>query len=210
MLCNTTTVPLAPFKAEDLHPYRIPVDTVLPVQQARTHDQASMQVEKKPNTFRVPVCVLCDRLIIGCETAHKITTEQLLSQGSRISVRSYEDHHQVVLKEDLVSQYHINGFDGLLLSPRARSYSSKDGQRMYDACSQCATAWANKKCDSPPKHSIANGFAIGMCLTVSFQTRRKSQRKCVHFCPPCVHLHTYLHTLQGLTKAYEVTLASSK
>ena len=161
MLCNTTTVPLAPFKAEDLHPYRIPVDTVLPVQQARTHDQASMQVEKKPNTFRVPVCVLCDRLIIGCETAHKITTEQLLSQGSRISVRSYEDHHQVVLKEDLVSQYHINGFDGLLLSPRARSYSSKDGQRMYDACSQCATAWANKKCDSPPKHSIANGFAIG-------------------------------------------------
>ena len=162
MLPKTTAAPLPQCPHDhDQQCYRIPVDTVLPVQQARKHDQASMQVEQKPNTFRARVCVLCDRFIIGCETVHKISSKQLVSQGSRISVRSYEDHHQVVLKEDLVSQYHINGLEGLLLSPRARSYSSKDGEKMYDACSQCATAWANKKCDSPPKHAIANGFAIG-------------------------------------------------
>eukprot|EP00986_Skeletonema_menzelii_P013820 scaffold8448_cov188-Skeletonema_menzelii.AAC.1 len=154
-----TTTTTTPVQEPDLHRYTIPVDTVFPVQLARKYDQASMQVDKKPNTFRVPVCILCDRLIIGCETVHTITSRQLLSQSSKISVRSYEDYHQVALKEELVSQYHINGLEGLLLSPRARSHS-KDGAIAYDACNQCACSW-EKNCNSPPKHAIANGFAIG-------------------------------------------------
>jgi len=76
--------------------YEIVVDKTHPVQQARNHDQKKiMKVDSNPNVFRAAVCVLCDRLIIGCEEIHKITVESLRSQKNRISVKSYEDHHQV-------------------------------------------------------------------------------------------------------------------
>ena len=137
------------------------IDKVLPFQKARKYDQAAMQVDGNPNAFRAPVCVLCDRLIIGCESVHKISREQLLSQSSRVSVKSYEDYHQVILKEELVSQYHIDGLEGLLLSPRAKESNTTDEGVAYDACSQCSTSWATNNSDLPPKHAIANGFAIG-------------------------------------------------
>ena len=131
-----------------------------PMQRARIHDQSAMQVEGKPNAFRVPVCVLCDRLIIGCETIHKIKHENLQKQSARISVTSYEDYYQVKMSDELVSQYHINDLEGLLLSPRAKQGETESGI-VYDACSNCTNSWAKKGCDSPPKHAIANGFAIG-------------------------------------------------
>ena len=74
------------------------IDTKGPIQQARKYDQEFMQVVGNPNAYRATVCVLCDRLVIGCETVHKITREELLSQSARISVESYEAHHQVTLK----------------------------------------------------------------------------------------------------------------
>eukprot|EP00984_Skeletonema_dohrnii_P024784 scaffold13921_cov102-Skeletonema_dohrnii-CCMP3373.AAC.2 len=39
-----------------------------------------MKVDSNPNAYRVAVCVLCNRLIIGCEAIHKITEESLRSQ----------------------------------------------------------------------------------------------------------------------------------
>eukprot|EP00984_Skeletonema_dohrnii_P016551 scaffold7392_cov124-Skeletonema_dohrnii-CCMP3373.AAC.1 len=82
--------------------YEIVVDRTGPIQQACKHDQKEiMKVDSNPNAYRVAVCVLCDRLIIGCEAIHKITEESLRSQKNRISAKSYEDYHQVTLKEQL-------------------------------------------------------------------------------------------------------------
>ena len=139
------------------------VVTTRPIQQARKHDQKRiMQVDGNPNAYRAAVCVLCDRLIIGCESIHKITAESLRSQKNRISVKSYEDYHQVKLKDKLVSQYHIRGheLEGLLLSPRAKETKTKNGQVAFEACSSCYSAWNNAN-DAPPKYAISNGFAIG-------------------------------------------------
>ena len=61
--------------------YKIPVDIKGPIQQACKHDQKEiMKVDGNPNAFRVAVCVLCDRLIIGCEAIHKITVESFRSE----------------------------------------------------------------------------------------------------------------------------------
>ena len=57
--------------------YNIAVGRKGPIQQARKHDQNEiMKVDNNPNACRVAVCVLCDRLIIGCEAIHKITGEK--------------------------------------------------------------------------------------------------------------------------------------
>jgi len=61
--------------------YKIPVDIKGPIQQACNYDQKEiMKVDGNPNAFRVAVCVLCDRLIIGCEAIHKITVESFRSE----------------------------------------------------------------------------------------------------------------------------------
>eukprot|EP00984_Skeletonema_dohrnii_P016910 scaffold7595_cov74-Skeletonema_dohrnii-CCMP3373.AAC.3 len=124
-----------------------------------------MQVDSNPNAYRAAVCVLllCDRLIIGCESIHKITVESLRSQKNRRSVKSYEDYHEVNLKDKHVTQYQISGheLEGLLLSPRATETKTKNG---HVACSSCYKAWCNNSdtaSDTPPKHAISNGFAIG-------------------------------------------------
>ena len=52
-------------------------------------------------------------------------------------------------------QYELEGYEGLLLSRRAK----KDDKGVY-ACESCKTS-LNRNFRSPPKHAIANGFAIG-------------------------------------------------
>ena len=139
------------------------IDTKGSLQLARKYDQKAMQVDGNPNVYRSNVCVICDRFIIGCEAVHKITKEALLSQSSRISVESYEAYHQVKLKRELISQYEIEGLEGLLLSPRAKKSQAANKSIVFDTCSQCFASWSSKpKCpDTPPRHAISNGFAIG-------------------------------------------------
>ncbi len=144
--------------AQSLH--EIHVNIKSPIQKARYYDQ-TVQEGQNPNAFRVPVCVLCDRLIIGCEEVRKLSAKALIAQSSRISVNSYEEFHELLLKEELILQYQISGLEGLLLSPRARQTTSADGDVCYDACSNCAQSWSATECNAPPKHAIANGFAIG-------------------------------------------------
>ena len=163
---NLPTCPLRPVPIKNHLPTctsnenDIHVNIKSPIQKARYYDQ-TVQEGQNPNSFRVPVCVLCDRLIIGCEEVRTLSAKTLLTQSSRISVKSYEEFHEVRLKEDLVLQYQISGLEGLLLSPRARQTTSADGDVRYDACSNCAQSWAATECNAPPKHAIANGFAIG-------------------------------------------------
>jgi len=138
------------------------VDIKGSIKQARKYDQEVMQVDGNPNAYRSNVCVLCDRLIIGCEAVRKITKEVLLKHSSRISVKSYEAHHQVKLKQELVSQYQIKGLEGLLLSPRAKQNETANESVAFDACTECFQSWSrSERRDLPPKHAISNGFAIG-------------------------------------------------
>ena len=194
--------------------YEIVVDRTHPVQQARDHDQKKiMKVDGKPNAFRAAVCVLCDRLIIGCEEIHKITVDSLRSQKNRISVKSYEDHHQVTLKDELISQYEIKGHElkGLLLSPRAKETENKNGCVAFEACSQCNNAWHNDS-DSPPKYAISNGFAIGHIPTDIIANEKITEQMCSLLAPvrPFAYIFAYTagahKAIRGHFSFFEVDL----
>ena len=185
---NLPTCPLRPVPIKNHLPTctsnenDIHVNIKSPIQKARYYDQ-TVQEGQNPNSFRVPVCVLCDRLIIGCEEVRTLSAKTLLTQSSRISVKSYEEFHEVRLKEDLVLQYQISGLEGLLLSPRARQTTSADGNVRYDACSNCAQSWAATECNAPPKHAIANGFAIGSVPESIVPNKDISEEMCALLSP---------------------------
>ena len=111
-----------------------------------------------PHRHRAIVCIICDRFIIGTETIHKLTKEHIRAHSERLGIKSYEEYYQTTLKTEVKRQYHVQGLQDLLLSPRSRKYP--DG---YATCSVCYSAMqpqmASKK--TPPKFAIANGFVIG-------------------------------------------------
>jgi len=118
----------------------------------RTQDPAN------PHMHRAIVCIICDRFIIGTETIHKLTKEDIGVHSGRLGVKSYEEFYQTTLKDEVKRQYRVQGLQDMLLSPRSRKYP--DG---YATCSICYSAMqpqmACKK--TPPKFAIANGFVIG-------------------------------------------------
>ena len=113
-----------------------------------------------PLKHKAIVCVICDRFIIGTETIHYLSTENIKIHRKRISVESYEKFYNTTLKPELRNQYLINdiALKELLLSPRSR----KTGKG-YSTCSCCFAAMSSKKKtqNHPPKFAIANGFVIG-------------------------------------------------
>ena len=118
----------------------------------RTQDPAN------PHMHRAIVCIICNRFIIGMETIHKLTKEDIGVHSGRLGVKSYEEFYQTTLKDEVKRQYRVQGLQDMLLSPRSRKYP--DG---YATCSICYSAMqpqmASKK--TPPKFAIANGFVIG-------------------------------------------------
>ena len=126
---------------------------------------------------RANVCVVCDRLIIGMEIVKSISKEQLTASAERLSVASYEEHYCISLKPSLVQQYQVDDDDlkDLLLSPRA--YHTKDNLN-YTCCAPCFNSITRSdnngenSTSNPPKHAIANGFAIGhIPRTISFTSK---------------------------------------
>ena len=113
-----------------------------------------------PHKHKSIVCIICDRFIIGTETIHYLSKNNIIGHKRRLSVESYEVYYNTKLKPEVRSQYMINDGDlkHLLLSPRSRN-SSKG----YTTCSCCFGGMqpnmTNKQ--SPPKFAIANGFVIG-------------------------------------------------
>jgi hypothetical protein len=118
----------------------------------RTQDSAN------PHKHRAIVCIICDRFIIGTETIHKLTKEDICAHSERLGIKSYEEYYEMTLKDVVTKQYKVEGLHGMLLSPRSRKYP--DG---YATCSVCYSGMqpqmASKK--TPPKFAIANGFVIG-------------------------------------------------
>ncbi len=133
----------------------------------RTRDPAN------PHMHRAIVCIICDCFIIGTETIHKLTKEDIGSHSGRLGVKSYEEYYQTTLKDKVKRQYQVQGLQDMLLSPRSRKYP--DG---YATCSVCYPGMqpqmAYKK--TPPKFAIANGFVIGSFPQEIKSFNKKGQR----------------------------------
>ncbi len=120
----------------------------------RTQDPAN------PHCHRAIVCIICDWFIIGRETIHKLTHDQISQHSNILSVQAYKSYHGQVLKPKVRKQYQVNvdGLKDMLLSTWSRKYNNG-----YVACACCYKGMcpnlANKR--TPPKFAIANDFVIG-------------------------------------------------
>jgi hypothetical protein len=94
----------------------------------RTRDPAN------PHMHRATVCIICNRFIIGTETIHKLTKEDIGAHSGRLGIKSYKEYYQTTLKAEVKRQYQVQGLQDMLLSPRSRKYP--DG---YATCSICYT-----------------------------------------------------------------------
>ncbi len=85
----------------------------------------------------------------------------------RLSVNTYKAFYGTSLYPILVDQYSIHDLQGLLLSPQ----SFRDGYS-FECCSSCYDRLMPSKIKDtgtkPPKHAIANGFAIGHIPSILF------------------------------------------
>ncbi len=90
----------------------------------RTWDPAN------PLWHRATVCIICDRFIIGTETIHKLTKEDIGAHSKRLGVKIYEEYYQTTLKAEVKKQYRVQSLQDMLLSPQFWKYP--DG---YATCS---------------------------------------------------------------------------
>jgi hypothetical protein len=77
----------------------------------RTQDPANT------HKHRATVCIICDCFIIGTETIHKLTKEDIGAHSERLGVKSYEEYYQTALKSEVKKQYQVQGLQDMLLSP---------------------------------------------------------------------------------------------
>ena len=107
--------------------FKLPVDTNKSLQKARDMEQKTMPLTDDGiyNYLGSTVCLCCDRFIIGDETVHKLKQEDILKHKSKFSVESYNEfYEEMQLTEELIQQYEVKNLEGLLLSPRARKYTT--------------------------------------------------------------------------------------
>ena len=98
---------------------------------AREYDQRTASDEDKTK-HTIPVCILCDRFIMGVEKIMYINKMTLQQHVSRLGVDSFESYYSITLHPELVKQYEVDTLPGFLLLPRARKCDDK-----YEACSTC-------------------------------------------------------------------------
>ena len=122
-------------------------------------EQIMMTSIKNNNEHSAIVCVVCDRFIIGTENISWIQTSELKRNEERLSVTTYQKNLGYDLPNSLKAYYCIDDIrlSNMLLSKNATKHSSTD---CYSCCDQCKRA-LNRRVKTPPKYSIANGFAIG-------------------------------------------------
>ncbi len=61
-----------------------------------------------PHKHKSIVCVICDRFIIGTETIHYLSKDNISAHGKRLSVETYERYYDTNLKPEVRNQYVIN------------------------------------------------------------------------------------------------------
>jgi hypothetical protein len=121
----------------------------------RTQDSRNLHKHK------ATVCIICDCFIVGTETIHKLTKEDIGTHSERLGVKSYEEYYQTALKAEVKKQYQVQGLQDMLLSPQLWKYP--DGYATWSACyTRMQPKMASKK--TSPKFAIANGFVKGSFL----------------------------------------------
>jgi hypothetical protein len=151
-----------------------------------------MPVEGRVDAFCLPVCPICDRVIIGCETTHKVDKEAVLATKSKFSIEEYISFYDMELHAELIKQYEVEGKERLLLSPRAtKTTNASTGGVHYSTCSN----WV-KESDNPPKHAISNGFTIGQVPTRILKNEDITEEMCALLAPirPYAYLFAYSAT----------------
>ncbi|KAL7432030.1 hypothetical protein ACHAXM_002882, partial [Skeletonema potamos] len=191
--CNrstTTSTASTPNQAD----INLPVEIRESLKHAIKCDQKSMQVEGKVDAFCLPVCLICDRVIIGCETVHKLDKKVVLNAKTKFSVESYNSFYDMELNAELIKQYEVAGLEGLLLSPRAtRTTNASTGDVHFSTCGNCYNSMKDKGSDKPPRHAIANGFAIGQVPTRILKNEDITEEMCALLAPvrPYAYLFAY-------------------
>jgi hypothetical protein len=84
----------------------------------RTKDPAN------PYNHRAIVCNICEHFIIGTETIHKLSKDDICAHKKRLGVKSYEMYYQVKLKPEVKKQYQVQGLQDMLLSLRSRKFTN--------------------------------------------------------------------------------------
>ena len=111
------------------------------------------------DTFhKMPVCIICDRFIKGCEEVHFVKKDTI-KKKKYLTREFFEGWFQLKLPDCLREQYQIEDkpeLEEFLLSPRS---TRKNGDR-YSCCSTCADNLRHDT-DKPPQCGITNGFVIG-------------------------------------------------
>jgi hypothetical protein len=77
----------------------------------RTQDAAN------PHQHRATVCIICNHFIVGTETIHNLTKEDIGAHSERLVVKSYDEYYQTTLKAEVKKQYQVQGLQDMLLSP---------------------------------------------------------------------------------------------
>ncbi|EJK72179.1 hypothetical protein THAOC_06316 [Thalassiosira oceanica] len=114
-------------------------------------------------SYSMPVCVVCDQLIIGVEEVCSISKEILQKNNQRLSWPTFESFCDRTLPEALKRQYRVEDpyLKELILSPRS---ICTDDLKSYNGCKACRNALrgkSNQKRSTPPTKAIANGNIFG-------------------------------------------------
>ena len=76
-------------------------------------------LSNQTNTHKLLVCLICDCFILM--TSSKVTSMSMADVKKHscwLGVKIYEEFQGVPLHKDLVAQYTVPGFPGMLISPR--------------------------------------------------------------------------------------------
>ena len=93
-----------------------------------------------------PVCAVCDTVKIGSKELVAMSREELLSKETRIGLGSFQEHYEMELHPELVSQYKRDVLQGLLLLPQARELNNGS----VEVCESCRNSLRRSQ-ESPPK-----------------------------------------------------------
>jgi hypothetical protein len=86
---------------------------------------------------KMHVCIICDCFIIGQEKIHSVNDDTLRKCRNGLSVDAYEAYYGMKLHPNVIKEYHVEGLDGLLLSPRSRIMRTQRTSNGHSCCTSC-------------------------------------------------------------------------
>ena len=125
--------------------------------------------DRTPLKHRVHVCIVCDSVILGTEAVNRLKPHHLKVHRECLGV---EEHRKFFgedgLHPELERQYSVDGFPGMILSPRSRN-----DPLGYPCCTCCFGTMRPSMAEAnPPKFSLANFYATGSIpRRISYKTK---------------------------------------